>query len=240
MGIAAKMDEPMLLSAGGTGTPRDRYKTLNQMVAEQLTDDIVTGGLPPGTKLSEPELAAAYGVSRGPVREALRLLEGNGLVRIVPGKGATVTKLTPDEIVETYDIRVELESLGARIGLRHVDNAAIEEMGRILEEMGNTLDSPADWIKLNDKFHLLLYQASGMSQLCDIISTLMIKTRPYQYVYLTPRETLVMTHQEHVPLYEAIRRGDAEAVDQITRSHLRRGAEAMIRMAVLSERPDLS
>jgi DNA-binding FadR family transcriptional regulator len=68
----------------------------------------------------------------------------------------------------------------------------------------------------------------------------MIKTRPYQYVYLTPRETLVMTHQEHVPLYEAIRRGDAEAVDQITRSHLRRGAEAMIRMAVLSERPDLS
>jgi DNA-binding GntR family transcriptional regulator len=234
------MDVPTTLSAGRVGTPRDRYKTLNQMVAEQLTDDIVTGGLPPGTKLSEPELAAAYGVSRGPVREALRLLEGNGLVHIVPGKGATVTKLTPDEIIETYDIRVELESLGARIGLRHIDNAAIEEMGRILEEMGNTLDSPADWIKLNDKFHLLLYQASGMAQLCDIISTLMIKTRPYQYVYLTPRETLVTTHQEHVPLYDAIRRGDADAVDQITRSHLRRGADAMIRMAVLSARPDLS
>jgi DNA-binding GntR family transcriptional regulator len=106
--------------------------------------------------------------------------------------------------------------------------------------MGNTLDSPADWIKLNDKFHLLLYEASGMSQLCDIISTLMVKTRPYQYVYLAPRETLAMTHQEHVPLYDAIRRGDVEAVDQITRSHLRRGAEAMIRMAMLNERAESS
>ena len=73
------------------GRPRDKYRTLNQIVAEQLTDEIVTGSLAPGTKLNEPEVAATYGVSRGPVREALRILEGNGLVRIVTGKGATVT-----------------------------------------------------------------------------------------------------------------------------------------------------
>ena len=77
----------------GSNRPRDRYRTLNQIVVEQLTDEIVTGNLAPGRKLSEPGLAATYGVSRGPVREALRILEGNGLVRIVTGKGATVAKL---------------------------------------------------------------------------------------------------------------------------------------------------
>jgi DNA-binding GntR family transcriptional regulator len=223
-------------AAVGPSRPRDRYKTLHQIVVEQLTDEIVTGNLVPGRKLSEPELAAVYGVSRGPVREALRILEGHGLVRIVPGKGATVTKLTRDEIVETYDIRVELEGLGARIGMRHVDAPAIESMGMVLEDMGQALDSAAGWIKLNDEFHMILYEASGMAQLCDIISTLMMKTRPYQYAYLSSRETLVMTHGEHLPLYEAIRRGDTESVEQITRAHLRRGAEAMIEMASSDER----
>ncbi|HWB22453.1 MAG TPA: GntR family transcriptional regulator [Gaiellaceae bacterium] len=209
---------------------------MHQIVVEHLTDEIVTGNLPPGTKLSEPGLAATYGVSRGPVREALKLLEGNGLVRIVPGKGATVTKLTRDEIVETYDIRVELEGLGARIGMRHVDDPATENMGIVLEEMGNALDSPAEWMKLNDEFHMTLYATSGMTQLCDIILALMMKTRPYQYAYLSPKETLLMTHAEHVPLFEAVRRRDAETVEEITRAHLRRGAEAMIEMASAADR----
>jgi DNA-binding GntR family transcriptional regulator len=215
----------------GASSPRDKYRTLHQIVVEQLTDEIVTGNFPPGRKLSEPELAAMYGVSRGPVREALKVIEGNGLVRIIPGKGATVTKLTRDEIVETYDIRVELEGLGSRIGMRHVDDAAVERMGVVLEEMGGALDSPADWMKLNDEFHMTLYGTSGMTQLCDIILTLMMKTRPYQYAYLSPRETLLMTHREHLPLFDAVVRRDTETVEEITRAHLRRGAEAMIEMA---------
>lgn len=219
----------------GSSRPRDKYRTLNEIVVEQLTDEIVTGNLAPGRKLSEPGLAATYGVSRGPVREALRILEGNGLVRIVTGKGATVTKLTRDEIVETYDIRVELEGLGARIGMRHVDDAAVARMGVVLDEMGEELGSPTGWMKLNDEFHMILYEASEMVQLCDIIWTLMMKTRPYQFAYLSAGDTLVRTHGEHIPLYEAICNRDSASTEVITREHLRRGAEAMIEMASIDE-----
>ena len=85
-----------------------------------------------------------------PTRKALvsRILEGDGLVRIVPGKGATVTKLTRDEIVETYDIRVELEGLGTRIGMRHLNDAVVARIGDVLEEMGQELDSLADFVCL--------------------------------------------------------------------------------------------
>ncbi|MDX6470373.1 MAG: hypothetical protein QOF75_2176 [Gaiellaceae bacterium] len=221
-----------------TATPRDRYKTLNQMVAEQLTDDIVAGNLAPGRKLSEPELAAEYGVSRGPVREALRLLEGNGLVRIVAGKGATVTKLTREEIAETYAIRGELESLGARIGVPRVDRATVDAMGVLLRRMGESVDSPADWIKLNDEFHLLLYRASGMSQLCEIVSALMIKARPYRFAHLTPRETLVGAHTRHIPLYEAISRGDAAAAEELTRAELTRAEAAVTETAAPGDEAD--
>ena len=111
--------------------------------------------------------------------------------------------------METYDIRVELEGLGARIGMRHLDEAAVARIGDVLEEMGQELDSPADWMKLNDEFHMILYQASEMVQLCDIIWTLMMKTRPYQFAYLSLGDTLETTHLEHPPLFEAIRAGDA-------------------------------
>jgi DNA-binding GntR family transcriptional regulator len=221
-----------------TATPRDRYKTLNQMVAEQLTDDIVAGHLPPGKKLSEPELAAEYGVSRGPVREALRLLEGNGLVQIVAGKGATVTKLTSAEIVEAYAIRAELESLGARIGVRSIDQATLDEMGVALRRMGESVESPADWIKANDEFHLLLYRASGMWQLCEIVSGLMIKARPYRFAHLTPRETLVAAHTRHIPLYEAICRGDAAVAEKLTRAELTRAQAAVGGTAVPDDEAD--
>jgi DNA-binding GntR family transcriptional regulator len=210
------------------GSPRDKYKTLNQIVAEQLTDDIVVGDLEPGRKLSEPELATAYGVSRGPVREALRLLDGDGLVRIVPGKGATVAALSREEIVETYDIRIELEGLGARIGMKHITRPQIDRMGKILEGMKASIDSRVDWLKQNDEFHMTLYEASGMAQLCDIVGKLMIKTRPYQYSYLSSPKTMLGTHKEHIPLYNAIRRSDIEMVEEITRSHLRRGADVII------------
>jgi DNA-binding GntR family transcriptional regulator len=204
-------------------TPRSRYRTLHQIVLEHLRDDIATGVYPPGYKLNEPELAARYGVSRGPVREALRLLEGPGLVRVVAGKGATVTNLTRPEIAEIYDIRLELEGLGARIGTRHIDEHGLRKMKSIVTRMGKSLDSPLMWIKLNDEFHMTLYQASRMNQLCDMIKDLTERVLPYVHLYISSPQILERTHPDHPLLYEAVAARDEALAEEITRRHLRPG-----------------
>jgi DNA-binding GntR family transcriptional regulator len=211
-------------------TARAAYRTLHQIVLEHLRDDIVTGVYPPGHKLNEPELAAHYGVSRGPVREALRLLEGQGLVRVVAGKGATVTRLTRAEIAEIYDIRIELEGLGARIGVRHIDDRGLRKMHTLVTRMGKSLGTPLTWIKLNDEFHMTLYEASGRTQLCEIIGDLMIRTLPYVHLYLSTPEILERTHPDHPLLYEAVAAGDESRAEEITRKHLRPGSHEIMEL----------
>jgi DNA-binding GntR family transcriptional regulator len=212
-------------------TTRARYRTLHQIVLEQLRDDIATGVFPPGYKLNEPELAARYGVSRGPVRESLRLLEGPGLVRVVAGKGATVTSLTRADITEIYDIRLELEGLAARIGTRHIDDRGLRKMKGLVTRMGNSLASPLAWIKLNDEFHMTLYRASGMNQLCDLIDDLTIRVLPYVHLYISSPEILEKTHPDHPLLYEAVAARDEVLAEEITRRHLRPGLREFMDLA---------
>jgi DNA-binding GntR family transcriptional regulator len=222
-----------------TADARTRYRTLQQIVLEHLRDNIATGVYPPGQKLNEPELAAQYGVSRGPVREALRRLEGQGLVRMVPGKGATVTSLTAAEIAEIYDIRIELEGLGARIGTRHIDDAGLRKMKTLVTKMGKALESTLTWIKLNDEFHMTLYQASGMKQLCEIINDLMVRTFPYSHVYLSPPAVLQKTHHpDHPQLYEAVSARDESLAEEITRRHLYVGSREIIHFVSELDSPE--
>ena len=211
-------------------TARSRYRTLHQIVLEELRDDIATGVFPPGYKLNEPELAARYGVSRGPIREALRLLEGPGLVRVVAGKGATVTRLTRDEIAEIYDIRLELEGLGARIGTRHIDDRSLRRMKTLVARMGSSLASPLTWIKLNDEFHMTLYQASGMNQLCYLIKDLTDRVLPYVHLYISGPQILEKTHPDHPLLYEAVAARNEALAEKITREHLRPGSREFMEL----------
>lgn len=214
-----------------SATTRSRYRTLHQIVLEQLRDDIVTGVFPPGYKLNEPELAERYGVSRGPVRESLRLLEGPGLVRVVAGKGATVTSFTRADITEIYDIRLELEGLGARIGTRHIDDRGLRKMKTLVTRMGKSLESPLTWVKLNDEFHMTLYRASGMNQLCDMINDLTVRVLPYVHLYISSPETLERTHPDHPLLYEAVAARDEVLAEEITRRHLQPGLREFLELA---------
>lgn len=204
---------------------RDQYRTLHDIVLSRMTGDIISGKLGPGEKLNEPELAAQYGVSRGPVREALKLLSGKGLVQIIPGKGARVTRLSKDEIVEIYEIRIALEGLAARLGVRHADDRTVDSMRKTLEAMRQSLHDSLKWLDLNMVFHMTLYQVGGAQRLVEMIEDLSIKTDPLVHSYLADPKLLARVHAHHPPILAAVEARDEVLAEKLTQQSLRLGIE---------------
>src|SRR5690625_4363003 len=108
--------------------------TLADQVFKQLQDDIVLGVLPPGSKLGETELANRYGVSRGPLREAIRRLETRKLVERVPHVGARVVLLSLTDLIEIYHVREALEGMAAKLAAEHMSDAAITQLHEVLAQ----------------------------------------------------------------------------------------------------------
>lgn len=206
------------------------FRPLREIVQAQLLHDIVRGKLPPGDRLNETRLAQAYGVSRGPVREALRALEGQGLVRFVANKGAVLTRLGPTDVQDIYAIRIELEGLAARHGASRISDQGITRMRRLVDRMDASTDTSARWLTLNNKLHMTLYQASGNARLCALIADQMTTLQPYTAFYLDIPGRLMDTHSDHRLLLDAVARRDAERSELVTEEHLRRAAAILVGM----------
>ncbi|CAN5246044.1 GntR family transcriptional regulator [soil metagenome] len=204
----------------------DGFRTVREIVQRQLTDDIQSGRIAPGEKLREADLAERYGVSRGPVREAVRALEGQGLVRVQPNRGAVVTVLSADELEEIYDILVDLERLAlARLRVP-VSRAALATLERSFEMMARTAD-PETWLQHNDEFHLTLCRLGGRERLCRLIADQLGPLRSYAPVYAKEEGRLAEANAEHRRLLDAVASGDVTVLRTLTRTHRLR-AKAII------------
>jgi len=206
------------------------FRPLREIVQAQLLNDIVRGKLPPGDRLNETRLAHAYGVSRGPVREALRALEGQGLVRFVANKGAVVTRLNSTDVQEIYDIRIELEGLAARFGAARISDQGVARMRRLVERMDASTNASARWLTLNNELHMTLYQASGNARLCALIADQMTTLQPYTTFFLELPGRLMDTHSDHRLLLDAVAHHDAKRSELVTEEHLRRAAAILVSM----------
>jgi DNA-binding GntR family transcriptional regulator len=209
---------------------RTEYRTLRELVQRQIRDEIVYGKFPPGTKLVETELAQLYGVSRGPIREAIRALEGQGLVRSVANKGVVVSTLSPSEIREIYDIRIELEGLAARLGASNISATRLKQMQGSLERMSEVVQNEEQWLSYNNRFHFILYEASGRKRLCVLINDLIHAVDPYIRLFLRLPGKLANTHSDHFALLDAAQRHDSIGCETITREHLRRSADIIVEL----------
>jgi DNA-binding GntR family transcriptional regulator len=197
-----------------------RYRTLRELVQEQIIEDIVKGRLVPGDRIVETELSETYGVSRGPIREALRDLGGQGLVVFESNRGAYVATLTRKQIRELYEIRLELEALAARLGAATAGEDTVRKMAELLEQMHASIDEPREWLRLNNAFHLTLYEASGRSLLCTLIRDLMTKMSLYLHLHAELSGQLADIQDEHRLLVAAVQNGDPETAAEITRRHM--------------------
>lgn len=208
---------------------RSTHRTLRDAVYEQLVDDIMHARLKPGERITETQLAELYGVSRGPLREALSGLHRQGLVHLSSGKGAVITMLSGQEVREIYEIRIELEALAARLGTQNIKAKQTELMARLLQRMSSASVSNAAWQQLAEEFHLTLYRAANRGRLYELIKKLNDLTVPYQRLYLSSRQDY-HADPDHSLLYDAVIRRDDQTVERITREHLQKAAETTARL----------
>ena len=188
-------------------------------VASALRDAIVRGELAGGEHLRQEELAARLGVSRLPVREALRQLQGEGLVMLSPTRGAVVMALSAEDVHEVYDIRIGLETMALQLAIRHLSPAILERAGAILDTIEGE-DGIGRWCELNWAFHMCLYAPASRPRLLKLIDMMHADVDRYLRVYLGLLRFQSRSQQEHRALLAACARYDAVEALGILTEHL--------------------
>jgi DNA-binding GntR family transcriptional regulator len=201
-----------------TRLPRATYAS---MVTERLRDSIVNGSLVPGSQLSEAELATRFGVSRGPVREALQRLIQEGLVRAEPHRGVFVPVLTEEDVRDIYLAREALESAAVEhIIASSRSEAAAEDLDRLVKLMEEA-EAADDWEAVGRydlEFHSALVAATGSERLQRMFSTVIAETRPCLGV-LTATEARGNLVDEHRQIAAMIREGKTAEVRVLLNKH---------------------
>ncbi len=206
--------------------PARRRGSLGKTVAEQLRRLILTGQHKPGERLVEDKLSAELGVSRVPIREALRTLAAEGLVDLPPRRGASVAQLSPAIAHDLVEVRATLEGLNARLAARHHEPAIVTELHQVLTE-GNAAAQSGnvdDLVRLNGAFHDKLAQAGRNSILWDIMRTLRERTS-LVFAANTNRRSRE-DWEEHSRILAAVIDGDEELAALLATRHVHQAAEA--------------
>lgn len=195
--------------------------TLGTRVYRRLESDILSGRYAVGSSLTELSLTADLGVSRTPVRAALVRLEDEGLVRLIPNKGAVVLGISPEDLADIYRIRMRLEGLAAA---RAAERIKEEDAAHLTEtvELAEFYVARGDIARLRDldsDFHRSVYLASGSRMLADTLSDLHRKIAAYRARALTAPTRVGESIAEHRAILEAILAHDADRADRLASEH---------------------
>jgi DNA-binding GntR family transcriptional regulator len=206
-------------------------RTLGDHVTELVQHEIMTGGLAPGEKLSEPELAVRFGVGRGSMREALHRLEGMRLVERRPRQGARVVAIGPTELIALYDVRESLEGMAARLAAGRMDGGQIAQVRHLLDAHERRPDVRADTGYFQEAgpadFHFQIVQGSGNAELIAMVEQLSHRVRMFRYrsSHLEHRPQRAL--KEHTNILDAIEARDGELAEILLRRHIRAARDAV-------------
>lgn len=201
---------------------------LIERVAQELRESILANELPPGTRLSQAELAQHFGVSRIPVRDALRALASEELVDLADRGAAVVTQLSVSDLQELYELREAVEPLASRLATPNVGRAELLRMEECLHRMERVDDAPA-WLSANAEFHAQVYEQSRRPRMIRMIATLRNQTDRYMRVHLADLGETDHLLDEHRLIYEAAGRRDPGAVERLTLHHLATSHDFILR-----------
>lgn len=199
----------------------DSY-SLRGRVFHKLREDILNGVYQEGEELKEVAIGNELGVSRTPVREAFRQLELEGLIQIVPNKGAYVTGITPKDIHDIYMIRSTLEGMAAKLATENITNDQLEEMEEnvYLAAFHASKGHMEQMAELDNRFHHILYEACGSKMLENLLQDF------HQYVIRIRKKTLstkergLASNEEHRAIMEAIKDKDSEKAQMLANKHI--------------------
>ncbi|GAA4017525.1 GntR family transcriptional regulator [Actimicrobium antarcticum] len=197
---------------------KNRSSTLREAIEEM----IAIGQLPPGAHLDETVLAGQFGVSRTPIREALIQLASMGLIVIRPRRGAVVAEISPQQLVEMFEVMAELEAMCARLAARRMspqEHQSLLSAHHACEQARDAQDPDAYFYK-NEEFHALLYSGSHNVFLTGQALALQRRLRPYRRLQLRVRDRIASSFSEHDGIVNAIIAGDADAAMTLLREHV--------------------
>ena len=195
---------------------------MSDRLREAIEEEITTGKLLPGSRLDEAELAKRFNVSRTPVREALNLLLGEGLIQALPRRGAVVTRVPARRLVEMFEVMAELEVMCAQLTARRMSEdelTAIESAHAACQGAVVARDADA-YFYANERFHYAIYTASHNEFLFEQASALQRKLRPYRRLQLRVRNRIQRSLDEHQAIVDALREGNAEHLVTSVRNHV--------------------
>ena len=199
-------------------------QTTTAAVASQLRGEITRGELQPGTWLRQGQVAERFGVSTTPVREAFALLQVEGLVRVDPHRGVVVSHVSEEDLRETYAIREVLEAMAMRRAIPRLTPAILDELKALIAEMSDQKGGD-EWVELNNRFHTVLVQTSGLPRLNSIIASLRDASSPYIHAYAEKGVT-ARAEAEHREILDACRARDSRRAVRAVKAHLRHSADA--------------
>jgi DNA-binding GntR family transcriptional regulator len=208
-------------------------KTLHEEIADNLREMIMSGELREGDKIKENELCDLMGISKTPLREALRVLSAEGLIRLIPNRGSYVTTPTFEEIKEMFDVMCVLEGACARAAVEKMDDGDLSKLEKLhhrLEEQYRCRDQK-EYIHQNNSYHALVQELAGNKTLNQIVNGLRQKILLYRFQSLNLPGRFEHSIQEHRELLAAFRDRDPEQAEMLMKSHLKKQCDALEKLA---------
>ena len=208
--------------------------SIADQIFEQLERDILTGKYQRGEVLSEMRLSAELGVSRTPIREALRRLEQENILSD-SGRGAVVVGISREDMLDMYEMRIQIEGLAAQRAAACISEQQLQQMRETLELQRFYIEKPgsdhADQIKdLDSRFHQLLYESSGSKAFYETLSSMHKKMTKFRKASVSRHSRAVESLAEHEAIYEALSRHDGEAARELTKRHNINARNSMTRV----------
>lgn len=198
-------------------------RLLSVRIADELRSAILDGQMQPGTRIRQEDLAARFSASRIPVREALRQLESEELVVLVPNSGAWIAKINPEECVELYKMRELLEPLAMSESVSRLSDGDIAMLEQMVQEM-EAMTSVEDYIRHDRQFHLRCYSKAKMPKLLSMVEQFWNNTQHYRRSLVAGifAKECPFSDPQHRILLDAVKERDAEAARAIVYLHIRR------------------
>jgi DNA-binding GntR family transcriptional regulator len=195
---------------------------LHVQVAERLRVLIDSGELAPGTRLNEIELCNTMGVSRTPLREAIRSLATEGLIELQPNRGAIVSVVSQEDVTEILPIMASLEGLGGRLAAMHMDQSKIAQVRKIHDQMiaHYKNNEVAEYFETNRLIHELITEGSGNQTLVDTINSLSAKVRRARFTAQMTKESWAKAVSEHEEMIAALEAQDPDRLEAILVQHV--------------------
>jgi DNA-binding GntR family transcriptional regulator len=208
----------------------EKHLTLREKILEHIRDAIISGSLKAGSRVSEPELAEHYGISRTPIREAFRQLESEGYLTVIPRRGAVVSEFSQKDVEDFYAIKSILEGYAARQACSRLSDKDLDKLqanNNRLRELAD-LDDIKTFFRIHNDFHDMFIKAADNERLRELITSVVTRFQRLRFTSLSLPGRMKIAVQEHEKIIEAFRKKDAETAETLVRKNAEYGGRVLL------------